>query len=174
MSQPQWTNTAAARPVVVEDHTGSSSSAGADELLEPYSTLDEPVRETVMRDVRAVGVKLRAVMMPLDRRVSPRPPRMKVHREVGEPMHPADLLAQMRGNLKSEAIQAVALCRSTLSAHNERNSKICSLANNATNMRRVYSLQKPFGYVGVLQEDNVEPSDEQRNVLNQLRDWDLW
>ena len=37
------------------------------------------------------------------------------------------------------------------------------------------SLQKkPFGYVGVLQEENVEQSDDQRNVLNQLRDWDLW
>ncbi|EJK74232.1 hypothetical protein THAOC_04101 [Thalassiosira oceanica] len=113
--QPQWTDTAAARPAVVEDHTGSSSSpapSGADELLEPYSTLDEPVRETIMRDVRAVGVKLRAVMMPLDRRVSHRASR---------------------------------------TAHS-----------------------KPFGYMGVLQEDNVEPSDEQRNVLNQLRDWDLW
>ena len=34
--------------------------------------------------------------------------------------------------------------------------------------------KKPFGYVGVLQEEDVEPSDGQRNVLNQLRDWDLW
>ena len=35
-------------------------------------------------------------------------------------------------------------------------------------------LKSPFGYVGVLQEEDVEPSDGQRNVLNQLRDWDLW
>ena len=90
MSQPQWTNTAAARPAVVEDHTGSSPATGADELLEPYSTLDEPVRETIMRDVRAVGVKLRAVMMPLDRRVSPSRPRgCMVHKQAqGESMHP--------------------------------------------------------------------------------------
>ena len=26
----------------------------------------------------------------------------------------------------------------------------------------------------MLQEENVETNDEQRNVLNQLRDWDLW
>ena len=34
--------------------------------------------------------------------------------------------------------------------------------------------KSPFGYVGVLQEENVEASEGQRNVLNQLRDWDLW
>ncbi len=41
-----------------------------DELLQPVSTLDEPVKETIMRDVRAVGAKLRAVLIPLDRSVS--------------------------------------------------------------------------------------------------------
>lgn len=40
-----------------------------DELLPPVSTLDEPVMETIMRDVRAVGVKLKAVLIPLDRNV---------------------------------------------------------------------------------------------------------
>jgi hypothetical protein len=34
--------------------------------------------------------------------------------------------------------------------------------------------KRPFGYVGVLQEEDVSPSDGQRDVLNQLRDWDLW
>ena len=34
------------------------------------STLDEPVSETIMRDVRAVGGKLKAVLLPLDRSVS--------------------------------------------------------------------------------------------------------
>ena len=41
-----------------------------DELLAPVSTLDEPVSETIMRDVRAVGGKLKAVLLPLDRSVS--------------------------------------------------------------------------------------------------------
>lgn len=41
-----------------------------DELLSPVSTLDEPVSETIMRDVRAVGAKLKAVLIPLDRNVS--------------------------------------------------------------------------------------------------------
>jgi hypothetical protein len=35
-------------------------------LRQPYSTLDEPVRETIMRDVRAVADKLRVVVLPLD------------------------------------------------------------------------------------------------------------
>jgi hypothetical protein len=34
--------------------------------------------------------------------------------------------------------------------------------------------QRPFGYVDVLQEEDVNPSVGQRDVLNQLRDWDLW
>jgi len=32
----------------------------------------------------------------------------------------------------------------------------------------------PLGYMSVLQEDEVEPSDSQREVLNKLKDWDLW
>ncbi|KAL7436010.1 hypothetical protein ACHAXH_005812 [Discostella pseudostelligera] len=116
---PSWANASSAsknRPVSIEDYHGSSSSTsplphsamsggggagGVDELLAPVSTLDEPVMETIMRDVRAVGAKLRAVLIPLDR-------------------------------------------------------------------------NRPFGYVGVLQEEDVSPSDGQRDVLNQLRDWDLW
>ena len=54
--------------VVADD--GVNSSDGINELLAPVSTLDEPVGETIMRDVRAVGTKLRAVLMPLDRSVS--------------------------------------------------------------------------------------------------------
>jgi len=34
--------------------------------------------------------------------------------------------------------------------------------------------KQPFGYVNVLQEEDVNPSIHQQNVLNQLRDWDLW
>mmetsp|Transcript_32574 Transcript_32574/g.62394 ORF Transcript_32574/g.62394 Transcript_32574/m.62394 type:complete len:250 (+) Transcript_32574:47-796(+) len=106
---PTWANVNNTnRPPPIEDHHGTSSGDGAggsshgmDDLLAPVCTLDEPVTETIIRDVRAVGGKLKAVLLPLDR-------------------------------------------------------------------------NSPFGYVSVLQEDDVEPSDGQRNVLNQLRDWDLW
>lgn len=73
-SAPAWANASASnRPAPIEDHTGGMSSGGGsgmDELLAPVSTLDEPVMETIMRDVRAVGAKLKAVMIPLDRNVS--------------------------------------------------------------------------------------------------------
>jgi len=36
-------------------------------LLEPYSTLNEPIGETILRDIRAVTQKLRVVLLPLDR-----------------------------------------------------------------------------------------------------------
>ena len=74
---PSWSNTTTSsnRITPIEDHNHSSSSSttttnGMDELLSPVSTLDEPVMETIMRDVRAVGVKLKAVLIPLDRNVS--------------------------------------------------------------------------------------------------------
>jgi hypothetical protein len=80
-SAPSWADASSAskRPAPIEDPHGTSSSpesAGTamvddDEvLLAPVSTLDEPVSETIMRDVRAVGAKLRAVLIPLDRSVS--------------------------------------------------------------------------------------------------------
>ena len=67
-----------AAPNAAASATGANTSGpsrpavdgGMDELLAPVSTLDEPVRETIMRDVRAVGAKLRAVLIPLDRNVS--------------------------------------------------------------------------------------------------------
>ena len=49
----------------------TGSNMGNDLLLEPYSTLEEPVLETIMRDVRAVHAKLKVVMLPLDRSFAP-------------------------------------------------------------------------------------------------------
>jgi hypothetical protein len=75
---PTWANVNNSnRPPAIEDHHGVSSSctttggaSGMDDLLAPVCTLDEPVMETIMRDVRAVGGKLKAVLLPLDRNVS--------------------------------------------------------------------------------------------------------
>ena len=49
--------------------TQMSATAHEEALFQPYSTLDEPVMETIMRDVRAVASKLKVVMLPLDRTV---------------------------------------------------------------------------------------------------------
>ena len=77
---PPWadaSSSASKRPAPIEDHRGTIAGGAAvamtdDDglLLAPVSTLDEPVSETIMRDVRAVGAKLRAVLLPLDRTVS--------------------------------------------------------------------------------------------------------
>ena len=39
------------------------------EFFAPLSTLDEPVMETIMRDVRSVGSKLKVVLLPMERSV---------------------------------------------------------------------------------------------------------
>ena len=49
---------------------GSKSESDMDFLNRPFSTLDEPVMETVMRDVRSVVRKLKVVVMPLEKLVS--------------------------------------------------------------------------------------------------------
>lgn len=67
-AEPAWANTSGPSRPAIEDHRGTAD--GMDGLLAPVSTLDEPVKETIMRDVRAVGAKLRAVLIPLDRNVS--------------------------------------------------------------------------------------------------------
>jgi len=46
---------------------GSKSESDMDFLNRPFSTLDEPVMETVMRDVRSVVRKLKVVVMPLEK-----------------------------------------------------------------------------------------------------------
>ena len=70
--QPQWADPSISMGGQMGGQMNSGDmSAGAHEsaLFQPYSTLDEPVLETIMRDVRAVASKLKVVMLPLDRTV---------------------------------------------------------------------------------------------------------
>lgn len=62
-SGPAWANPNTPSPQIITQDVGGSN----DILLEPYSTLEEPVLDTIMRDVRAVYSKLKVVMLPLDR-----------------------------------------------------------------------------------------------------------
>lgn len=89
--------------IVDESNMNNEETPVADDnfLLKPYSTLDEPVVETIMRDVRAVGAKLKVVLLPLDK-------------------------------------------------------------------------NSPLGYVQVSTEEQVQQSENQRQVLSKLMDWDLW
>jgi hypothetical protein len=70
---PVWANAAPDRtaPAWADTSDVSDTISAVEhesELFKPYSTLDEPIRETILRDVRAVGAKLKIVMQPLDRR----------------------------------------------------------------------------------------------------------
>jgi hypothetical protein len=59
---PQWASPEANQPNAVQSQE--------EEFFAPLSTLDEPVMETIMRDVRAVAGKLKVVLLPMDRTVS--------------------------------------------------------------------------------------------------------
>lgn len=71
---PAWAN-----PSLNQQHSSTSTSSEGNmaamqqqmenEFFAPMSTLDEPVRETIMRDVRAVGSKLKVVLLPMDKSV---------------------------------------------------------------------------------------------------------
>ena len=47
----------------------TTSQQHEEEFFAPLSTLDEPVIDTVMRDVRSVGSKLKVVLLPMERSV---------------------------------------------------------------------------------------------------------
>jgi hypothetical protein len=68
-SQPTWSNPkngpGSSSLQAQEIHDTSNNDSGF--LTQPYSTLDEPVRETIMRDVRSVSSKLKVVLMPLQK-----------------------------------------------------------------------------------------------------------
>jgi len=64
-SPPVWSNPNSLVPESSEIHdTYSNNNDTSDDFLtKPYSTLDEPVTETIMRDVRSVTMKLKVVLL---------------------------------------------------------------------------------------------------------------
>mmetsp|Transcript_116136 Transcript_116136/g.335407 ORF Transcript_116136/g.335407 Transcript_116136/m.335407 type:complete len:243 (+) Transcript_116136:372-1100(+) len=97
---PQWAN-----PEGVNGNNGTgtvNASQHEAELFAPLSTIDEPIKETIMRDVRAVASKLKVVLLPMERSI-------------------------------------------------------------------------PYGgYAGVSQSENVELTDRDKEIIQRLKDWDLW
>ena len=61
---------------------GGSVQQHESEFFAPLSTLDEPVMETIMRDVRSVGSKLKVVLLPMERSVRTVSRRIASHRIV--------------------------------------------------------------------------------------------
>ena len=64
---PQWANP---EPTALPVTQQTIAAQSEEDFFAPLSTLDEPVRETIMRDVKAVGQKLKVVLLPMDRNVS--------------------------------------------------------------------------------------------------------
>jgi hypothetical protein len=62
---PQWSN-----PEANTANAANAVPTQEEAFFAPLSTLDEPVMETIMRDVLAVASKLKVVMLPMDRTVS--------------------------------------------------------------------------------------------------------
>eukprot|EP00538_Stauroneis_constricta_P005023 CAMPEP_0119551070 /NCGR_PEP_ID=MMETSP1352-20130426/4444_1 /TAXON_ID=265584 /ORGANISM="Stauroneis constricta, Strain CCMP1120" /LENGTH=240 /DNA_ID=CAMNT_0007597079 /DNA_START=39 /DNA_END=758 /DNA_ORIENTATION=- len=92
---PQWANP---NPSAQQVDVSTDES----EFFAPLSTLDEPVMETIMRDARAVGSKLRVVLLPLD-------------------------------------------------------------------------MNMPYqGYTGVSQTEEIVVTDRDKEIIQRLKDWDLW
>jgi len=55
----------------VHDVAALQEQENSDDFLSrPFSTLDEPIKDTIMRDVTSVWTKLKVVVMPLKRTVS--------------------------------------------------------------------------------------------------------
>ncbi|KAG7347187.1 Yip1 domain containing protein [Nitzschia inconspicua] len=96
---PQWANP---QGTTQQQATAVSLAQQEEAFFAPLSTLDEPVRETIMRDVRSVASKLKVVLLPMDRTI-------------------------------------------------------------------------PYGgYAGVSQTENIELTDRDKQIIESLRDWDLW
>ena len=64
---PTWTAPNVYNAAAQEVHDTSIPVDPNEFLARPYSTLDEPVKETIMRCVNSVAVKLKVVLMPLQK-----------------------------------------------------------------------------------------------------------
>ena len=118
---PSW----ATQPPPQQQQTTTSVEQHEQALFSKYSTLDEPVLETILRDVRAVGDKLKVVIMPLDR---------------------------SRTLLRSTYAMV-----STTSSAPSGGDQEATTDNNSTTAAQ-----------------QEELSDNDKMVLRQLKDWDLW
>ena len=75
-SVPSWSNPRDMKEMGEEIHDVAAlkqqdqEDYSDDFLSRPFSTLDEPVKDTIMRDLTSVWTKLKVVLMPLKRTVS--------------------------------------------------------------------------------------------------------
>jgi protein YIPF6 len=123
---PAWAD-ARNHPVTVDQHV--------DELFQEYSTLDEPVRETILRDVRAVQAKLKVVLSQASPFAS------------GNVLHNLYYAAGYAG----------------VSQNQQANESV----NNGND-------EQPPANGTSSDSNNAALSEQDRDTIKQLKDWDLW
>jgi protein YIPF6 len=137
---PMMVKEAAPVWISAANSTSSSSAPPVDAslheaaLFAAYSTLDEPVIETIMRDVRAVGAKLRIVLLPMDRTITPL----------------------------------------TYAAVSSADQQSPNGETGAPPPPPTSTVPAPPRPTNDNQQSDLELSENDRNVLQQLKDWDLW
>jgi protein YIPF6 len=154
-SVPAWANpnqpAAAAHPAGGGIGGGAASSQGGgppsaedheSELFRPYSTLDEPVSETIMRDVRAVASKLRIVLSPLNQSSS--------------------------GSLFSAASYGLV---STVDNQQQGGTAASSSSSSPSSSGDTNGATPASSDP---QQQQQQLSDVDRQMINELKDWDLW
>ena len=122
------------------------------ELFSPYSTLDEPVMETILRDVNAVWAKLKVVLLPLDRFAYP-----------FQYMAVASTNPTQDGATNGTTTPAAAP----------------AAIPNLTPSGGLPSPEEMSGVAGTLPNSNgtsttAELTENDRMVIQSLKDWDLW
>mmetsp|Transcript_13927 Transcript_13927/g.18179 ORF Transcript_13927/g.18179 Transcript_13927/m.18179 type:complete len:283 (+) Transcript_13927:65-913(+) len=105
------------------------------ELFSPLCTLDEPVRETIMRDVNAVFAKLKVVLIPMDRMALPFQQYMAV-----------SITSSAASDAEAVAAQPAAPVASAVAA----------------------------GAAATAGTPDEPLSENDRKVIQSLKDWDLW
>jgi hypothetical protein len=141
MSPPAWANPSHSQPPPLSSQQQTMTQQQnvqqhEEDLFSPYSTLDEPVMETIMRDVHAVASKLKIVLQPLDRSAI-----MGYAGYAGVSQQAAPVVADESNG------GAVAAEQSESAGGQEQQ-------------------QASAGIAGLSEND--------RKVINQLKDWDLW
>jgi protein YIPF6 len=132
---PAWADPSN-RPVSIEEHEEA--------LFREYSTLDEPVYDTIMRDVNAVSAKLKIVLSPLDR------------------------------NALFHSFYYAAGYSGVSQQVNDGNSSSSSNSNNATTSSMTGPNQQQHQQQPPSTAGSFPLSEQDKQTIRQLKDWDLW
>eukprot|EP00934_Nitzschia_sp_Nitz4_P006517 Nitzschia sp. Nitz4//scaffold23_size168460//91088//92117//NITZ4_002223-RA/size168460-augustus-gene-0.308-mRNA-1//-1//CDS//3329543647//6507//frame0 len=163
MNNPQWANPdmgTSNNSMNNNMNNNMNTQQMENEFFAPLSTLDEPVRETIMRDVHAVATKLKVVLLPMDRTVR------SSYYCIVTLLH-GYIVAWLQDHSLTLTLLPVVMTPWTT---------IATIATTTTTVSMPILVQQlPYGgYAGVSQSENVELTDRDKAIIQQLKDWDLW